>query len=94
MVQGRPIRHDEPMIGTQNLLAVLGIGGLALFGATACNVSFSFDEDGSGVPQTVTYEFDSFDEVDVDGVFDAEITVVDGPPTVEITVDDLSLIHI
>ena len=76
------------MIGSQNALALIGIGGLALFGATACNVSFSFDEEGSGVGETVTYDFESFDEVDVGDVFEADITIVDGPPTVEITVDD------
>jgi hypothetical protein len=76
------------MIGSQNALALIGIGGLALFGAPACNLSFSFDEEGSGVAETVTYDFESFDEVDVGGVFETSITVVDGPPTVEITVDD------
>lgn len=76
------------MIGTRNHLALLGIGGLALFGATACDVSFETSADGSGVPETVTYDFDAFDEVDISGVFSADITIAEGPPAVAITIDD------
>lgn len=80
------------MIGTRNnrtkLVRILGIGGLALFGATACNVSFSLGAEGSGIPETVTYDVESFDEVDLSNSFNGEITVVEGPPSVEVTVDD------
>ena len=67
---------------------LVGLGGLAVFGATACSLSFSLGTDGSGVPETVTYDFDSFDEVDISSSFEARITIADGPPTVEVTVDD------
>ena len=67
---------------------LVGLGGLAVFGVSACGLSFALGTDGSGVPETVTYEFDDFDEVDISSTFEAQITIADGPPTIEVTVDD------
>lgn len=80
--------EDENMIGTRNQLVLLGIGGIALLGTSACNLSFDLETEGSGVAETVTFDFDSFDEVDISGAFNADITIVEGPPSVEITIDD------
>ncbi len=88
MVTWPPLGEDEFMIGSRNIFKLFGIGGLVLFGATACNASFVFDVEGSGVAETVTYDFESFDEVDIGSAFQADITIADGPPSVEITIDD------
>jgi hypothetical protein len=66
----------------------MGIGGLALVGVTACGIILDPKIEGSGNPETVSYDFQSFDRVDVSGAFDADITIADGPPSVEVTVDD------
>lgn len=64
---------------------LLGLGGLAL-AASACGINLG--EEGSGVAETVTYDFADFDDVEIGGTFDADITVADGPYSVSITVDD------
>lgn len=81
---------DEAMNNSRRTLTLLGLGGLTLVTASACSVDFEIgkDVDGSGVAETVTYDFDSFDQIDLSSAFVAEITVVDGPPSVEVTVDD------
>ncbi|MGH1488332.1 MAG: GIN domain-containing protein [Acidimicrobiales bacterium] len=76
------------MFITRQHLTLLGIGGLAIFGASACNLSVDLGTDGSGTAQTTTYDFDNFTEVDIADAFEATIIVTDGPPTVEITLDD------
>lgn len=70
-----------------NALALAGLGGLAVV-ASACNLSINLGEEGSGVPETVTYDFTDFDEVEIGGTFETDITVAEGPYSVEITVDD------
>lgn len=76
------------MIRSPRYFTLLGFGGLLAIGATACNANFVFDVDGSGVAETTTYDFESFDEIDISSAFQADITIADGPPTVEVTVDD------
>ncbi len=78
------------MFITRHHLTLLGLGGLTILGATACNLSVDLasDVDGSGTAQTSTYDFDDFTEVDISSAFEATITVVDGPPTIEVTLDD------
>lgn len=44
--------------------------------------------DGSGVALTTTYDVASFDEIEIGGAFDADISIQEGEPGVEITVDD------
>ncbi len=67
---------------------MLGLAAIAAFGATACNADFSIGEEGSGVTRTVSFDVESFDELDVSDGFDVEVIVGDGPATVEVTVDD------
>ncbi len=68
-------------------LALLSLGGVA-FAISACDVTIGPGEDGSGVAETVVYEFDDFDQISVGGAFEADITVGDGPTSIEVTVDD------
>lgn len=77
------------MSHSRRTLTLLGLGGLTL-AASACSVDFEIgqDVDGSGQAETVSFDFDSFDEIDLTSTFEAEITVVEGPPSVEVTVDD------
>lgn len=73
---------------SRNNFALLSLGTVAMLGATACNVDIDIGIDGSGVPETTTYDFESFDALDISSAFEAEVEITDGPPTVEITVDD------
>lgn len=75
-------------------LALLGVSGLAIFGATACNLSIDLGPDGSGTAETNTYEFDDFTEVDISNAFVADISVVEGPPSIEVTLDDNLFEHL
>lgn len=88
MVRVRSGAHDEVMINKQNRFAVVGLGGLAAIAATACNIELGIGEEGSGVAMTTSYDLADFDEIDISSAFSAEITVVDGPPSVEVTLDD------
>ena len=67
---------------------MLGLAVIAAFGATACNAELSIGEQGSGLAETVTFDVESFDELNVSDSFDVEVTIGDGPTTVEVTVDD------
>ena len=60
---------------------------LALLAATGCIDGIN-RIDGSGVALTTSYQVDGFDEIEIGGAFSAEVTVRDGEPGVEITVDD------
>ena len=73
---------------TPALLPVLAIGALFLSACDGINIRSLDAEDGSGVPETTSFDFDDFSEIEVGGVFDVTVTVADGPPTVEVTVDD------
>ncbi len=73
-------------------LTPLVLGACAVAALTACGAIVGID--GSGVAETTSYEFDSFDEVDVSNAFEVEITIVDGPPSVEVTVDDNLVEHL
>ncbi|MEM7274873.1 MAG: head GIN domain-containing protein [Actinomycetota bacterium] len=69
----------------------LGVGVIAIaagLATTACTATFDFGTDGSGVAETITFDLADFDQVEVGGVFDVDITVQDGPQSVELTVDD------
>lgn len=72
---------------TRFLIPTLAAGAFLL---PACSGSFDFalGEKGSGVAETTTFDLESFDGVRVAHDFDAQIELVEGPPTVEITVDD------
>ncbi len=62
-------------------------GAVALSG---CSLSFDINgEDGSGTIVSESPAVDAFDQIDVDGVFDAEVTVAEGSAhSVEIWTDD------
>lgn len=70
-------------------------GLLAAGSLAACGqIDIDFDVDGSGTSETISYDFDSFDEVDIGSAFEAEITIEPGTPSVEITMDDNLFEHL
>lgn len=69
---------------------ILAAGSLAACG----QINIDFDVDGSGTSETVSYDFDSFDEVDIGSAFETEITIESGAPSVEITMDDNLFEHL
>ncbi len=69
------------------LIPALAISALAL---PACGASFSFvfEEEGSGVAETTSFDVGEFTGVEIEDAFEASIEIVEGPTTVEVTVDD------
>ena len=78
---------NAPRRATRRLGSLLPLAVVVAFGATACNGIIG-SIDGSGVAETSSIDVEQFDEIDVNGAFDVEITVQDGPASVEVTVDD------
>ncbi|MEL7206985.1 MAG: DUF2807 domain-containing protein [Actinomycetota bacterium] len=72
---------------TRFLIPTLAAGAL-LLPACAGTFDLALGEKGSGVAETTTFDVGSFDAVEVGNAFEATIELVDGPSTVEITVDD------
>lgn len=70
------------------MVSALAFGVLSAGILGACGLIEITAKDGSGSAETVVYDFDSFDQVDIGNGFEADITIVDGPPSVEITMDD------
>ena len=73
-------------------LPVVVLPALAVLATTACNSVLGIE--GSGVPETRGFAVGRFDEIDISNTFDVEITVADGPPSVEVTVDDNLVDHL
>ena len=87
---GRPGLGDDGDMSnlTNSLRTGAALAGLAI-AAAACTIDVDLGgEEGSGVAETVSYDFDDFDRVSISAAFRADITVVDGPASVEVTVDD------
>lgn len=95
MATAGSVTEDGAMSSSRRTLTLLGLGGLALAATSACSVDVSIGTlDGSGQAETVSFDFDSFDEISLNSAFGAEITVVEGPPSVEVTVDDNLVEHL
>jgi hypothetical protein len=72
------------------------LAGAAVVAGTGCsvNVDLGLRADGSGVSETTSFDLAEFDEIHIGSAFNAEITVVDGPQSVEVTLDDNLFVYL
>lgn len=75
-----------------HLALPLGLAAFVLATATACNHWTGIE--GSGIAETTIFNLDDFDEIEVSGAFVVELSVEDGPTTVEVTIDDNLVEHL
>ncbi|MEM7326500.1 MAG: DUF2807 domain-containing protein [Actinomycetota bacterium] len=82
-------RHRRLTTRSARLMLGGALGVVAAGGLSACTgITIAFDVDGSGDAETVTYDFDSFDRVEIGSAFESTITIQSGDPSVEVTMDD------
>ena len=73
---------------------LLGALSLPLIAATGCN-RYLGEIDGSGIPETIDVAADNdFDQLELSHGFDVDVVVTDGPPSIEVTVDDNLVDHL
>ena len=77
------------LLRTRTVVPVLALGLLVLPACRGVDLDLSLNEiEGSGVPETTTFDTADFDEIEVTSVFDVTLLIAEGDPSVEVTVDD------